>query len=118
MSTIYTIGAQSVFVSANGNDRMLIHNTTEAKVGQLSMSSVRAYVLGQASTETLGFWGATASTQPTNADQADILSTAAVSIASAGTPWGYATSTQADGVVDLVRAIRAALVAAGLMKGS
>lgn len=118
MSTIYTIGAQSVFVSANGNDRMLIHNTTEAKVGQLSMSSVRAYVLGQSSTEALGFYGATASAQPSTGNQADILSTSAVSIASAGTPWGYATSTQANAIVTLVRQLRSDLVTLGLIKGS
>lgn len=61
-------------------------------------------------------WGAAATTQPSATNQADIISTAAVSISA--TQWGYTTSTQATGIVSLLRAIRDALVASGNMKGS
>lgn len=63
-------------------------------------------------------WGATASTQPTSSNQADVLSTAAMSSAATNGGWLYATSTQADGIVRLLRQIRADLVAVGNIKGS
>lgn len=119
MSTIYTIAAQSVLASAGGTDLMLIHSSTEGRTARATMTVVRTYVLGASSTQTLGFFGATATTRPTAAAEADILSTSATStISGASTVWGYGTSTQANGVITLLRALRADLVALGLINGS
>lgn len=72
--------------------------------------------IGDSSSSKVGFYGATASTQPASASQAATLSTAAVSISA--TQWGFATSTQADAIVTLVNRLRADLVTLGLIKGS
>lgn len=65
---------------------------------------------------TLGFYGATPVAQPAATNQAAIASTAAVSISA--TQWGFATSTQATGIVTLLAEIRTALVNTGIIKGS
>lgn len=72
-------------------------------------------IFGQTITSKIGFW-ATVTTQPTATQQAVAISTAAVS--QAGTIHGYATSTQADGIVRLVNQLRNDLVSLGLIKGS
>lgn len=73
-------------------------------------------ILGQTITSRIGFWAVTATTQPTATQQAVAISTAAVSISA--TQWGFATSTQADGITRLVNQIRSDLVAIGVLKGS
>lgn len=65
---------------------------------------------------TVGFFGTTATTQPTSANQAAPASTSAVSVSA--TQWGFSTSTQANAIVTLVTQLRADLVALGLIKGS
>lgn len=73
-------------------------------------------ILGQSITSRIGFWAATATTQPTATQQAVAISTAAVSISA--TQWAFGTSTQADGIVRLVNQLRGDLVSLGIIKGS
>lgn len=73
-------------------------------------------VVGQSSASLVAFWGGTPAVRPSGAGQADILSTAAVSVTA--TQWGYSTSTQATGIVTLLRAIRSALAGSGFMAGA
>lgn len=86
-----------------------------------SMSSTAATLdgrgafLGVTSTTPLSLWGVAATTQPSEAAQAAVATTAAQSTAST---WGFSTSTQANGVIALLNAIQRALVASGAMKGS
>lgn len=65
---------------------------------------------------TAGFYGTSATTQPTSASQAAVASTAPVSITA--TQWGFSTSTQAAAVLTLLNQLRRDLVALGLIKGS
>ena len=70
--------------------------------------------LGQSITDLVGFHGTAPSAQRAGAAQAAVLTTAATTT----TAHGYATGTQADGIVTLVNEIRATLVAKGIMKGA
>lgn len=73
--------------------------------------------LGNATTDTLAFYGAaTPQTQQAATAQAVVASTAPVSISA--TQWGFATSAQAASVIALQNAMRDVLVNLGLMKGS
>lgn len=62
----------------------------------------------------IGFWGATPVQQRAGAAQAAVAVTGSTNT----TPYGYTTAAQADAIVALVNEIRAALVAAGLIKGA
>lgn len=70
--------------------------------------------LGPSATSPVGFYGVTPVVQPTTSFEAAAISTTATST----TPWGFATSTQANAVVTLVNQLRADLVTLGLIKGS
>ena len=70
--------------------------------------------LGTAASQKLGFFNATPVVQPSGAAQAAVVTTAATQT----TPWGFATQAQADGIVAELNALRTALVALGLLKGS
>lgn len=92
--------------------------------------------IGAASTDYVGFYGATPVVRPSGANQGAVATTAittAVSTAATSTsPYGYATSTQADAIVaavnslisrvsatdTLVNQIRSDLVTLGLIKGA
>ena len=77
---------------------------------QLSDRNSEGTVLGQSSTDKLGFYGlATAIVRPSVS--AYTTTTAAVSTS---TNWGYTTSTQADAINTQVVAINAALRNLGL----
>lgn len=78
------------------------------------VSATTGTKVASATTQKLGFWNATPIVQPASASQAAVGVTAATST----TPFGYTTQAQADGIVTLLNEIRAALVAAGLIKGS
>lgn len=65
-------------------------------------------------TSNIGFYGATPAARRANASQAAVTTAAATTT----TPWGYATSTQANAIVTLVNEMRQVLVTTGLMKGS
>ena len=74
-------------------------------------------VIGNATTDTLAFYGAaTPQAQQAATNQAAVATTAPVSISA--TQWGFATSAQAAAVIALQNELRAALVALGLIKGS
>ncbi len=73
------------------------------------------YVLGQSTSDLVGFYGLTTPiAQRGVAAQSAVITTAATSSA----PFGFATAAQADAVVTLVNELRAALVALNLIKGS
>lgn len=80
----------------------------------LSISAENGQYLSGATTHDIGFHGATPTEQRANASQAAVSTTAATTT----TPWGFATSTQANAIVTLVNEIRASLVEKGLIKGS
>jgi UDP-N-acetyl-D-mannosaminuronic acid transferase (WecB/TagA/CpsF family) len=82
--------------------------------GSLTVGGTSTF--GAATNNPVGFFGTTPANQPTSANQAAVISTAAVSISA--TQFGYATSTQATGIVTLLNQIRADLVTLGLIKGS
>lgn len=69
-----------------------------------------------ASGGTVGFFGTTATTQPASASQAAVATTAPVSISA--TQWGFASSAQAQAIINLQNELRSALVALGIIKGS
>lgn len=73
-------------------------------------------VFGNASTDTVAFYGATPQAQQTGAGQAAVATTAPVSISA--TQWGFSTSTQALAVITLQNSIRTALVNLGIIAGS
>lgn len=80
----------------------------------LELGDTTGSKIGTAASQKLGFWNATPIVQPASADQAEVDDTAATQT----TPYGFATAEQADGLVTLVNALRAALVDAGLIKGA
>lgn len=74
-------------------------------------------VFGDATTDTVAFYGAaTPQAQQAATNQAAVATTAPVSVSA--TQWGFSTSTQAAAVIALQNELRAALVALGLIKGS
>lgn len=74
-------------------------------------------VFGNASTDTVAFYGAaTPQPQQSGAGQASVATTAPVSISA--TQWGFSTSTQALAVITLQNSIRSALVALGIIAGA
>lgn len=78
------------------------------------VESPDGYRVGQSASSKVGFYGATPVAQRASASQAAVTTTAATTTS----PWGFSTSAQADGIVTLVNELRAALVAAGLIKGA
>lgn len=81
---------------------------------QLSDGNPDGTTLGQSITDLIAFYGVTPIAQRAGSAQAAVTTTAATTT----TPYGYATSTQADGIVTLLNEMRAALVALGLIKGA
>lgn len=94
------------------------------------------YQIPASATGALGFYGATPVVQPSGASQSAVPTTAITTVvttaATATSPYGYATSTQADAIVaavnslisrvsadtTLVNQMRSDLVTLGLLKGS
>lgn len=66
--------------------------------------------IGDTTSSLVGFWGATPIAQ--GASGATLPTTTAATTSS---PWGFATSTQANAIVTLVNGLQAALVAAGII---
>jgi hypothetical protein len=83
-------------------------------IKHLSDKNPDGTVLGQSAADLVGFFGATAVSQPADANQAAPSSTAATN----GTPFGFTTSTQANALIACVRQIQSDLVKLGLIKGS
>ena len=69
---------------------------------------------GQSASDKVGFYGATPVVQASSANQAAVTTTAATTTS----PWGFASSTQANAIVTLVNELRSDLVSLGLIKGS
>lgn len=71
--------------------------------------------IGKATTDKIGLYGVTPVVQPagTSGSQAAVVATAATS----STPFGY-SEAQANAIVATLNGIRAALVSAGIIKGS
>lgn len=76
---------------------------------QLSDGNPAGVTLGQSATDLVGFHGATPS------DQRAVTAALATTAATATTPKGYSTTTQADGIVSAVNEIIALLKEKGLM---
>ena len=94
--------------------------------------------IGDASTDSIGFYGATKITQPTDASQAAVSSTAVAAVTStavvsvSATQWAFTSSAQGLSVLNSIGSLitstnaltvhtnvmRAALVNLGLVKGS
>lgn len=94
-------------------------------VRQLSGGNSDGTMLGQSATDKVGFFGVTAAVQPTHADQAAVATSTITTAATSTTPYGYATTTQADAIpaqIVLLRTLlnrtRADLVTLGIIKGS
>ncbi len=98
--------------SAIGTDRMAAARTPFASGNNvyLTPAYLKTYTLGLSSTDTLTFFGATATAQAGSTTA--VTGTAAASITA--TQWGFSTSTQADALIALVRAIHANLISLGL----
>jgi hypothetical protein len=112
--TTAAAGALSEFsaLSAYTRVQVSVANSTTFAVTAVSVPQQVA----PTSQSLFSLWGATASTQPTSANEADISASPSVSISA--TQWGYTTSTQATGIVTLLRQLRTDLVAIGAIKGS
>jgi hypothetical protein len=80
----------------------------------LGSNNTGGAVLGAAATNKIGFYGKTPITQPTAAGQAAAGTTASTTTS----PAGCATTTQMTALINLVNAMRNALVDTGIMKGS
>jgi hypothetical protein len=107
-----------------------------AGTGKRPLSHITKFILGYGPGSSLGFYGAAPVTQIGEAAQGSITLTIGAAVvttaATQTTPYGYATQAQADALVarvnqlrsdmtaafGLLLAIRAALVAIGLIKGS
>ena len=83
-------------------------------VVQLSDGNDDGTSLGQSTTDKISFHGATPIVQRSGAAQAAVATTGATNT----TPYGFTTAAQADAIVTLVNELRAAMVAAGLIKGA
>ena len=94
-------------------------------VVQLSRGNSDGVMLGQSATDKVGFFGVTAAVQPTSSNQAAVATSTITTAATSTTPYGYATTTQADAVPaqivllrTLVNQMRSDLVTLGILKGS
>lgn len=95
-------------------------------VVQLSRGNSDGINLGQSTTDKIGFYGLTTPiVQPSGAAQAAVTVSTITTAATTTTPWGFATSTQADNIaasaklaVTLLNKIRTDLVALNLIAGA
>lgn len=69
--------------------------------------------IGLSTTDKLAFHGSDPVAQRSGSAQAAVVTTTATN----STPYGYATSAQANAIVTLVNELRAAMVEKGLIKG-
>ena len=92
------------------------NSETGATVRKVVQGGDEGVLIGEATTNKVGFYGVTPITQRTSASQAAVVTTVAVSTTS--NIWGFSTSTQANSIVSLVNELRAAMVAIGVIKGS
>lgn len=97
-----------------------------ATLAAIDLAASGTMSIGAATTDLLGFYGlATPIAQQVGAAQAAVATSVVTTAATTTSPWGYATSTQADAVSaqvvllrTLVNELRADLVALNLIKGA
>lgn len=97
--------------------KALLEGTTSLSLSDgknIVLGTTTGSKIGTATSQKLGFWGATPIVQRVGAAQAAVATTGA----SNSTPYGFATAAQADAIVTLVNELRAALIAAGIIKGA
>ncbi|HEX5320433.1 MAG TPA: hypothetical protein VFW46_14820 [Stellaceae bacterium] len=87
---------------------------TTSNKRQLSNGSADGNVLGQSETDLIAFYGATPVAQRSGSAQAAVTTTTATTTS----PWGFATSAQANAVITLVNELRATLVQNGMIAGA
>lgn len=80
----------------------------------ISFGTTTGTKIGTATTQKIGFYGATPIAQRSGAAQAAAAATSSTQV----TPFGYTTQAQADAIVTLVNELRAWAVAQGFIKGS
>ena len=88
--------------------------TSTSLLTQENVPQQDGHQVGSSASALVGFWGASPIVQPSGAAQAAVATTASTNTS----PYGYTTSAQADAIVALVNSLRAALVAAGIIKGA
>jgi hypothetical protein len=93
----------------------VIGGTTPVAGTFTNLTSTGNTALGDAATDTLGFFGTTAIAQRAGATQATIGTTTATTGSGV---FGFTNSTQFSAAVAQLEEIRAALVAYGLLKGA
>lgn len=93
----------------------IIASGTLAVAGATSLSGNVA--IGNATTDTVGFYGIAAVSQRAGSAQTSVATTTAVS-ASAAACFGYSTSAQANGIVTLLNELKFAMSGLGLIAGS
>ena len=86
---------------------------TRAKTFAAGATIASTAMVGSTTSSYVGFYGSGPVQQRASSAQAAVATTAATT----STPFGFAQS-QADAIVTLVNELRAAMVAAGLIKGS
>lgn len=99
--------------------------TAVTTIKELSDGNSAGTRLGQSATDKASAFGAAPVVQPTNANQAAVTVSTVTTAATTTTPWGFATSTQANNLAATVAAntvllnqIRSDLVTLGWLKGS
>jgi hypothetical protein len=83
-------------------------------VDNLSRAPSDGTAFGQSVSDKIAFYGITPIVQPSGSTQAAAGTTASTTT----TPAGFATTTQANNLINLVDAMRSALVNLGLIKGA
>lgn len=78
-------------------------------VEQIGAGGPDGIVIGASASEKVALWGATPTTQPAT------IAAVATTAATTSTPYGYSTSTQADGIVTALNSVIAALKTAGII---
>lgn len=124
------LGSDGILLGQSGDtvtivgDALNISSTAVTLSGTLAVSGAMTLTgnqsIGNSSTDTIGFYGATPVAQITATQQAAAMSTAGtlISVNATNQAWAFTTSTQIDGVVRLVNRLRADLVTLGLITGS
>jgi len=83
-------------------------------VDNLSKAPSDGTAFGQSASDKIAFYGTTPIVQPNGSAQAAAGTTASTTTS----PAGFATTTQANNLINLVDAMRTTLVNLGLMKGA
>jgi len=96
---------------------------TIKELGQGSSSD--GWRAGQTTNDPGAFWGAAVTNQPASGNQAAVATSTVTTASTTTTPWGFATSTQADNLAaqvvalrTLTNQLRSDLVLIGLLKGA